>query len=203
MPSPSPIPRKVLTAAAVVILLAVCAGCQVGATPRSVPTVPQIGSDLKCATGDHGYTDQQLGWGFCYPSSWRYEEKVQATDVPSGVDLTFEITCLTDCKPHCPTPASGTPATCPTETGLFGFMIISTDDRAGASDLGSWLTSRLPKAHLGDRLDWGNAVEAGTLDDGRRVALTPHNVVILDVHASLLDLDAEMSSRLATWKFTY
>ncbi|HKW06492.1 MAG TPA: hypothetical protein VJS19_02880 [Candidatus Dormibacteraeota bacterium] len=168
-----------------------------------MPTVPQIGGDLKCANGDHGYTDQQLGWGFCYPSSWRYTQKLQATDSPTGVDLTFEITCLTDCKPQCPTPPSGTPATCPTETGLFGFMIISTDNRGAASDLGSWLTSNLPHARRGDRLDWGNAIEAAKLDDGRLVALTQHDVVILDVHPSLLDLDGEMTSRLGTWKFTY
>ena len=203
MPSPSPIPRKATAAAALVILLAILTGCQAGSAPRSVPTVPQIGSDLKCASGDHGYSDQQLGWGFCYPSSWRYTEKVQATDSPPGVDLTFEITCLTDCKPQCPTPASGTPATCPTETGLFGFMIISTDDRAGASDLASWLSTKLPNAQLGDTFEWGNALEAAKLGDGRLVALTPHDVVILDVHPSLLDLDGEMGSRLDTWKFTY
>jgi len=200
MPFPPPIPRKILTAAALMVLLA---SCQVGAGPRSVPTVPQIGSDLKCAPADHGYADQQLGWGFCYPSSWRYTEKVQATDSPSGVDLTFEITCLSDCKPQCPTPASGPPASCPPEIGLFGFMIISTDDRAGATDLNSWLSAKLPHATRGDPLGWGNALEATRLADGRLVALTPHNVVILDVHPSLLDLDGEMKSRLATWKFTY
>jgi hypothetical protein len=200
MPSLPPIPPKILAAAALVLLLA---SCQIGSSPRAVPTVPQIGSDLKCSGGDHGYTDQQLGWGFCYPSSWRYQEKIQATDSPSGVDLTFEITCLSDCKPQCPTPASGTPASCPAETGLFGFMIISTDDRAGAADLGTWLAAKLPHATRGDPLDWGNALEATRLGDGRLAALTPHNVVILDVHPSLLDLDGEMSSRLGTWKFTY
>jgi hypothetical protein len=201
MPSPLPIPRKILTAAVLALLLT---GCQVGSSPRSVPTVPQIGGDLKCASGDHGYTDQQLGWGFCYPSSWRYTEKVQATDSPTGVDLTFEITCLADCKPQCPTPAPDQVASsCAPEPGLFGFMIISTYDRAGAVDLGSWLSSKLPKATEVDPISWGNAVEATKLTDGRLAALTPHNVVILDVHPSLLDLDGEMSSRLATWKFTY
>jgi hypothetical protein len=200
MPSPPPFPPKILAAAALVLLLV---SCQVGPSPRTVPTVPQIGSGLKCAGGDHGYTDDQLGWGFCYPSSWRYTEKIQATDSPSGVDLTFEITCLSDCKPQCPSPAAGTTASCPLETGLFGFMIISTDDRAGASDLAGWLAAKLPNASRGDPLNWGNAIEATKLGDGRLVALTPHSVVILDVHSSLLDLDAEMTSRLATWKFTY
>ncbi|HKC19952.1 MAG TPA: hypothetical protein VKE27_10015, partial [Candidatus Dormibacteraeota bacterium] len=133
----------------------------------------------------------------------RYQEKVQATDSPSGVDLTFEITCLTDCKPICPTPTSGEPTTCTPQTGLFGFMIVSTYDRGGASDLDGWLASKLPHATKGDPLEWGNALEAAKLSDGRRVALTPHDVVILDVHPSLLDLDGEMSSRLGTWKFTY
>ena len=200
MPFPPPIPPKILAAAALVLLLA---SCQVGSSPRPVPTVPQIGSGLKCATGDHGYSDDQLGWGFCYPSSWRYTQKLQATDSPSGVDLTFEITCLTDCRPQCPTPESGTAASCPTETGLFGFMIISTYDRGGASDLDSWLVAKLPHASRGDPLDWGNALEAARLADGRLVALTQHDVVILDVHPSLLDLGGEMSSRLGTWKFTY
>jgi hypothetical protein len=203
MPSPLPIPPKVLTTMVLTLLLALSTSCQPASTPRSVPTVPQIGADLKCAAGDHCYTDQQLGWGFCYPSSWRYQEKVQATDTPTGVDLTFEITCLTDCKPLCPTPASGETATCAPETGLFGFMIVSTYDRAGASDLDTWLASQLPHATRGDPLDWGNALEAAKLTDGRRVALTPHNVVVLDVHPSLLDLDGEMSSRLGTWKFSY
>ena len=82
-------------------------------------------------------------------------------------------------------------------------MIISTYDRAGASNLNSWLVAKLPRSARGDPVDWGNALEATKLADGRLAALTPHDVVILDVHPSLLDLDGEMSSRLATWKFTY
>ena len=203
MPPPLTIPPKVLTATLALWLLALAASCQSGSSPRSVPTVPQIGANLNCASGDHGYSDEQLGWGFCYPSSWRYQEKIQATDSPTGVDLTFEITCLTDCKPQCPTPAAGQPATCAPETGLFGFMIVSTYDRSGASNLDGWLAAQLPHATRGDTSDWGHALEATQLTDGRRVALTPHNVVVLDVHPSLLDLDGEMASRLSTWKFTY
>ena len=52
-------------------------------------------------------------------------------------------------------------------------------------------------------ITWGNAVEAGQLADGRRVALTQHHVVILDLHSGLLDLETEMSSRLSTWKFSF
>jgi hypothetical protein len=201
MPSPLPIPPKLLAAAG---LLLVLAACQIGSAPRSVPTVPQIGGDLKCASGDHRFADQQMGWGFCYTASWRYTEKSQPTDSPAGVDLTFAITCLTDCKPQCPNPPPDQPPpTCTPDPGLFGFMIISTYDRGGASSLGGWLSSKLPRATRGVPIDWGNAIEAANLTDGRRAALTQHDVVILDVHPSLLDLDGEMASRLATWKFSY
>lgn len=202
MRPPLPFPPKILAAACLALVLA---GCQIGpSSPRSVPTVPQIGADLKCASGDHGYSDQQLGWAFCYPSTWRYTEKIQATDSPTGVDLTFAITCLSNCKPQCPSPSPDQPPpSCTPGPGLFGFMIISTYDRAGAGTLSGWLAAKLPHATLGDSIDWGNAVEAAKLSDGRRAALTQHDVVILDVHPSLLDLDGEMASRLNTWKFTY
>jgi hypothetical protein len=201
MPSPLPIPARALTA---VLLTLVLAGCQIGSAPRSVPTVPQIGGDLKCPSGDHGFEDQQMGWGFCYPNTWRYVEKIQATDAPAGVDLTFDITCLSDCKPNCPSPAADQPsAQCLPQDGLFGYMIISTDDRRQAADLAGWVRSNLPTATLADPFDWGNAVEAVQLADGRKLALTPHNVVILDVHMSNLDVAGEMGSRLDTWKFSY
>lgn len=202
MPSPLPFPRKPPAAVAVALCALAClAGCVPGSNPRPVPSVPQIGGDLKCSAGDHGYADQQFGWGFCYPNTWRYTEKVQATDAPSGVDLTFDITCLSDCKPPCP--ADSTPAQCQTQPGLFGYMIISTDDRKGASDLTGWLAANLNGAKVTDTISWGNSVEAVKLADGRRAALTPHNVVILDLHPSPLDLEGEMSSRLDTWRFTY
>ena len=43
------------------------------------------------------------------------------------------------------------------------------------------------------------------MPDGRRIALTPHQVVILDLRSGqgLLNLEAEMSKRLSTWKFAY
>jgi hypothetical protein len=48
-------------------------------------------------------------------------------------------------------------------------------------------------------------VEAAKLADGRRIALTQHHVVILDMRSAnaLLDLEGQMSSRLDTWMFTY
>ncbi|HEV2140149.1 MAG TPA: hypothetical protein VGT01_03075 [Candidatus Dormibacteraeota bacterium] len=202
MTPPVPFPRKIVAAAALVLALA---GCQIGGTPRSVPTVPQIGGNLKCTEGDHGYEDQQAGWGFCYPSTWRYTERSQADSSPSGLDLTFDVTCLTNCKVPCPTAAAGSPAAqCPPpEDGLFAFMIISTYERGGSTSLTSWIQTNLRHVSASDSISWGNSVEATMLDDGRRIALTPHHVVIMDLHSGLLDLEGEMSSRLGTWKFTY
>jgi hypothetical protein len=54
-------------------------------------------------------------------------------------------------------------------------------------------------------IDWGNSTEAAVLSDGRRIAMTQHHIVILDIRSGrgLLDLDGEMASRLRTWKFIY
>jgi len=189
MRTPLPFP-PVVVAVAVLSL----AGCQPGSNPHPVPSVPQIGGDLKCSQGDHGYTDAQLGWGFCYPSTWKYIERSQAVDSPRGIDLTFDITCLSQCKTATP---SATPA-----NNLFGFMIVSTYERAGASDLAGWMQANLKPVPEVDAIVWGNAVEADRLPDGRRIALTPHFVVVLDVRSGPLDLEAEMASRLGTWKFS-
>jgi hypothetical protein len=85
-------------------------------------------------------------------------------------------------------------------------MIISTYERGNASSLAGWAQTNLASpAPAGDTISWGNAVEAMKLADGRRIALTPHHVVILDLHSGLgrLNLDLEMGTRLSTWKFTY
>jgi hypothetical protein len=41
--------------------------------------------------------------------------------------------------------------------------------------------------------------------DGKRIALTPHHVVILEMRSGLdlLDLETPMAARLSTWKFVY
>jgi hypothetical protein len=189
MPSPPPIPRKILVAVAVLSL----AGCQPGSNPHPVPSVPQIGADLKCSQGDHGYEDPQLGWGFCYPSTWKYIERSQAVDAPKGVDLTFDITCLSECRAATPGPTLA--------KNLFGFMIISTYERGSAADLMTWVDSNLKPAPQLDAISWGNAAQAARLPDGRRIALTPHFVVQLDLRSGNLDVESEMSSRLDTWKF--
>ena len=43
------------------------------------------------------------------------------------------------------------------------------------------------------------------MSDGRRIALTPNQVVILELRSGfgLLDLESDMSRRLGTWKFLY
>ena len=82
-------------------------------------------------------------------------------------------------------------------------MIISTYERGGAPDLATWLQTNMTNAQPGDSIRWGNALQAQKLGDGRRVALTAHHVVIMDLHPGLLDLETEMSARLGTWKFSF
>ncbi len=190
-----------LAALAIVAL----AGCQPN-SPHPVPSVPQIGGDLKCAEGDHGYDDPQAGWGFCYPGSWRYIERSQSSQSPPGLDLTFDVTFAPPTPVPCvsPSPVSAGPtprvAAC---SGQFAFMIISTYERGSSSDLATWISANLKPPTQVTPIPWGNAVEAGLLPDGRRVALTQHHVVILDLHSGLLDLETEMAARLNTWKFTF
>ena len=202
MPSPLPIPPKILAALALVAL----AGCQPNA-PRPVPSVSQIGDGIKCAEGDHPFKDPQAGWGFCYPGAWKYLERQQASQSPPGLDLTFDVTFAPATPQACLSPSpvpSGQPkpASSPC-TGQFAFMIISTYERGSSADLQSWIAANLKPTQGTTPISWGNAVEAVQLADGRRVALTPHHIVILDLHSGLLDLETEMSARLSSWKFSF
>lgn len=188
----------------VVLSVLVVAACQVGPTSRPVPSVATVGAGLHCANGDHGYEDFSTGWGFCYPATWQYRERSQASLTPRGLDLTFDIT---DIPCATPTTAPGAPSvrpSCAPDAGLFAFMIISTYERGGAPDLTSWLAANVKPAPTFDPIRWGNSIEAGRLPDGKRIALTPSYVVILDLHsgAGNLNLEAQMSTRLDTWKFT-
>ena len=201
LPRALTIPPQTLAVVAVAFLVA---SCQPGSTGRPVPSVAQIGADLKCGAGDHGYEDLQAGWGFCYPESWKFAVRAQSTITPPELDLTFDITYAPCSTP--PPAASGATAEpqCSPGAGTFAYMIVSTYDRSNATNLATWVQSNLPKTDaLGDNITWGNAVEAAKLSDGRRIALTPHQVVILDLHSGLLDLEADMSPRLGTWKFSY
>jgi hypothetical protein len=206
MPTPLPSPVKTFATVALVLVLA---GCQSGPPTRPVPSVAQIGSNLKCSSGDHGFEDDQAGWGFCYPSGWKYQERSQPSLSPRGLELAFDITFAPDIRVPCPNPSaspalsSSSPLPSPSPcSGDFAFMIISTYDRGTSTDLASWLAANLkPESNL-QSIAWGNAVQAARLADGRRIALTPQHVVILDLHSGLLDLESAMSTRLDTWKFS-
>ena len=104
-------------------------------------------------------------------------------------------------------------------------MIISTYERGNSTSLASWIQTNLnpqptpspsasptsqpspspsPPATL-QSIQWGNATAAAVMADGKRIALTPHHVVILELRSGLdlLDLETPMSARLSTWKFDY
>jgi hypothetical protein len=198
MPTPRLLPRKTLAAMAGMLVLA---GCQTGPQTHPVPSVQQIGKDLNCATADHAIEDIQAGWGFCYPGTWRYVERSQSLQNPPGLDLTFEITDI-----PCTVVPSGSLAkpSCAVDAGRFGFMIISTYERGSSANLVAWEQANMKTVPTSEAIKWGNAVEAAKLSDGRRIALTEHHVVILDLSRNgLLDLELQMSSRLNTWKFSY
>jgi hypothetical protein len=181
-----------MTVVAAVLVLAT-AGCQPGSGNHPVPSVPQIGADLNCRNGDHGYEDQAAGWGFCYPSTWKYSIRAQnsASPAPDELDLTFDIT-------NDPCGKTG----CDPSEGLFAYMIVSTYQRSTSTDLASWIQANIHNPPTAEPITWGNSVEAVKLADGRRVALTTHHVVILDLRPGPLDLEGAMSSRLGTWKFS-
>ncbi|HKW71779.1 MAG TPA: hypothetical protein VJQ08_03010 [Candidatus Dormibacteraeota bacterium] len=188
MSNPLPASMKMLATLTVAIFMA---GCQ-PASPHPVPSVPQIGGDLKCSSGDHGYEDPQAGWGFCYPGTWKYTARAQASESPPGFDLALDV--FND-----PCGKTG----CGPGEGDFAFMIVSTYDRGTSSDLSSWVDANLKANGELQPISWGNAVQAVRLPDGRRLALTAHHIVILDLHSGLLDLETAMSSRLSTWKFSF
>jgi hypothetical protein len=171
------------------------------------PSVAQIGSDLNCTSGDHGFEDGQAGWGFCYPATWQYLERV-ANPVDAGpthLDILLSITDV-PCVPGTPIAGESPLPVCQSSAGLFGLMVISTYDRAGASDLTGWMQANLkPAPALGQPIQWGDATEAQLLTDGRRIALTPHHVVVMELRFNKdgLDLESSMSTRLGTWKFLY
>ena len=103
--------RRWLLIATTVLLAVLLAACQPGNTDRPVPSVNQIGSDLKCSSGDHGYADP-AGWGFCYPADWKYTLRAQPSQDLRGLqelDVTFDITSVPTVNgsplPSCPTPA--------------------------------------------------------------------------------------------------
>lgn len=198
MPAPLSFPAMKLVALVGILAFA---GCQSVASSRPVPSVAEIGSGLKCASGDHGFSDFQAGWGFCYPGSWKYNERSQGSVSPPGLDLTFDITDV----PCTTAPGASAAPVCSPDAGLFAFMIISTYERGSATSLADWLQANMAPVPASQPISWGNASEAVQLADGRRIAFTPHHVVILELHSGQghLNLEAQMSVRLDTWAFNY
>jgi len=200
MPNPLPFPPEKLALIGLVLALA---GCQPGSNSHPVPSVPQMGRDLKCTNGDHPYEDPQAGWGFCYPDGWKYTERSQGSQSPPGLDLTFDITYVPVTRLPCPSPAAGSGPPASPCSGDFAFMIISTYERGDSSDLASWMQANFKNPPESQSIGWGNAVAAVKLSDGRRIALTPHHVVVMDLHSGLLNLESAMSARLGTWRFSF
>ncbi len=194
---------------AIPLLPILLAACQLGSpVNRATPSVPQIGADLKCQRGDHAFEDNVAGWGFCYPGTWKYTEHAQSVASPAELDIVLDIT---DVPCVFPSAAPGGPSpnpVCSEGAGLFGLMIVYTYERGGAASLADWIQantrpSSSSRSNPGDPITWGNAREALHLPDGRRMALTPSHVVILELRSGSgnLDLEAAMAPRLGTWKF--
>lgn len=188
---------------AVPLLLALVAACQLGSPDnRATPSVSQIGSDLKCPKGDGAFEDNTAGWGFCYPGTWKYVLRAQSVAQPPELDLVFDITDV-PCVIPSPSPGQAPQPVCSPNAGLFGLMIAYTYERGSATDLADWMHTNLNPVPTGDPISWGNAQEALKLTDGRRIAITAHHVVILELRsgAGNLDLESAMSQRLSSWKF--
>jgi len=210
------------------LLALVLVACQPGTNTHPVPSVVQIGADLHCTGGDHGFEDTQVGWGFCYPATWKYNERAQSVSA-NELDLTFDITDI-PCASPSPVAGNASPRpVCSPGAGLFAFMIVSTYSRGNSANLAAWVQTNLtpaqptpsPQASPTSQVSpsplpspsplvllpivWGNSTEAALMPDGRRIALTPHQVVVMDLRSGqgLLDLEAQMSKRLGTWKFVY
>ena len=181
-------PAGLLPAVAVLV----AAACQQSSSGTPPPTSRP--AEVQCAKGDAAEVNDALGWAFCVPSTWRAlgGPKTQRTDAPKGVDTVYDIT------DFAPGP----------NNGLFGVMIISTDDRGSTASLQDWVDQNIGKGLNLQSVQWGNAQAALQEVGGphpRWFALTPHHVVVLELHSGQgnLDLNAVMAPRLSTWKFTY
>ena len=164
------------------------AGCSLTSgtpTPTPQPTIRTEGQDVKCPGGDHGIEEVQFGWSWCYPATWKFQERLQPTTAPAGVDATFDV--VNDVP-------SGQPG-----SGDFGFLIVGTYQLGAATGLADWVRSNIGAAEQLTPITWGNAKDAGQDVQGRRFALTASHVVEMDVRG--VAISAEMGKRLATWKF--
>jgi hypothetical protein len=183
--------RLVLLAALAMLPLTGCS-LQGSPTPAPAPSIKTEGQDVQCSNGDHGTEEVQFGWSWCYPASWKFQERLQPTpcdrgvcSLPKGVDSTFDI--VNDVP-------SGQPG-----SGDFGFLIVGTYEIGTATDLAGWITANLGPGRQLTAITWGNAREAVLDDQGKRFALTATHVVEMDVRGEAIS--AEMAKRLDSWKF--
>jgi hypothetical protein len=179
-----------LNALVAVLAILPLAGCSFSpiATPTPAPTIRTEGQGVKCPGGDHGIEEVQFGWSWCYPSTWKFQERLQPTlpkTLPVGVDATFDI--VNDIP-------QGQPG-----SGDFGFLIVGTYQVGTASDLPAWVTANIGGDEQLTSIGWGNAKDAQQDTQGRRFALTGSHVIEMDVRGTAIS--AEMGKRLATWKF--
>ena len=162
------------------------AGCSLTpAKPAPAPPIRTEGQGVKCPGTDHGIDEVQFGWAWCYPASWKFQERLQPTKQPSGVDATFDI--VNDLP-------QGQPG-----SGDFGFLIVGTYQIGTAPDLTAWIATNIGPGEALSPISWGNAKDAQQDDQGRRFALTATRVVEMDVRGNAIA--SEMGKRLATWKF--
>jgi len=176
--------KPLLIAASLMVLIAYTGNSGVAPSPSA--SLPPGATGLRCAAQDHGLNLQQLGWSFCYPADWKYIEREVGTTTPRGVDTTLDIVGAND--------------------GLFGFMIIGSYDRNGATSLNAWLAANAPDDQDATAITWGNAKEAVQVTGQlKRYAMTGGRVYLLNERegAGNLDLDAEMSKSLANWSFSF
>jgi len=179
-------PLALLSAALpALLLLASCTLPGQAQKPSPAPTIRTEGQGVKCAGGDHGIDEVQFGWSWCYPGSWKFQERLQPSPHPTGVDATFDI--VNDLP-------SGQPG-----SGDFGFLIVGTYEIGGTPSLQDWVTANIGAEEQLTMISWGNAKAAAQDAQGRRFALTSDHVVEMDVRGTAIA--AEMSKRLDTWKF--
>jgi hypothetical protein len=174
---------------ALVAVLAILplAGCSFLSAPKPTPapTIRTEGQGIRCPGSDHGIDEVQFGWSWCYPSTWKFQERLQPTTAPSGVDATFDI--VNDL----PSGQSG--------SGDFGFLIVGTYQIGSTPSLADWVAANIGSDEQLTPISWGNASDAEQDAQGRRFALTKSHVVEMDVRGD--SISAEMGKRLATWKF--
>lgn len=170
-----------------ILTIVVLTGCTTNSTapPATSATPPPASAGLRCQGDDHGLNVAQLGWGFCYPSTWKFREREVSTSAPTGVDTTLDIV---------------------GDQGLFGFMIIGSYDRHNAASLKEWLSTNEPDDQDATSIQWGNAKEAVQVTGQlKRYAMTSSRVYLLNERegAGNLDLEAAMSKRLSSWSFGF